>query len=366
MNIGILGGGQLGRMLALAGYPLGLHFRFLDPNPDAPMRRLAEQMTGDYSDVQLLRKFADGLDLVTWEFENVPLETVHFLEQRVAVFPAPSALEAGQDRLVEKTFFKTEGVPTTAFLPVESLFDLEDSLVRIGLPAVLKTRRMGYDGKGQAVLRQSADIRTAWEALGGMPLLLEAFVPFQRELSLIGVRGRDGETAFYPLVENQHRDGILRLTLAPAPRLTQELQNEAEAHLSKLLEALDYVGVLAMEFFEVNGKLLANEIAPRVHNTGHWTIECAETSQFENHLRAILGLPLGDTEAVGCAAMVNLIGEVPELADVLGMPDTHLHLYNKEARPGRKLGHITLRAEDEAVRDTMLMALTGFLPGGAW
>ncbi|MCW3055687.1 MAG: phosphoribosylaminoimidazole carboxylase, ATPase subunit [Chthonomonadales bacterium] len=366
MIIGILGGGQLGRMLALAGYPLGLEFRFLDPNPDAPMRRLAEQVTGDYSDVQLLRKFAEGLDLVTWEFENVPLESAHFLEQRVEVYPPPAALEAGQDRLIEKTFFKTEGVPTTAFLPVESLFDLEDALVRIGLPSVLKTRRMGYDGKGQAVLRQKADIKTAWDALGGIPLLLEAFVPFQRELSLIGVRGRDGEMVFYPLVENHHKEGILHLTLAPAPRLTQELQDEASNHLGRVMEALDYVGVMAMEFFEVNGKLLANEMAPRVHNSGHWTIECAETSQFENHLRAIAGLPLGDTEAVGCAAMVNLIGEVPDPADVLGMPDTHLHLYGKESRPGRKLGHITLRAEDEAVRDTMLLALKGFLPGVDW
>jgi 5-(carboxyamino)imidazole ribonucleotide synthase len=366
MNIGILGGGQLGRMLALAGYPLGLQFRFLDPNPDAPMRRLAEQVTGDYSDVQLLRKFADGLDLVTWEFENVPVETAHFLEQRVPIYPPPAALEAGQDRLVEKTFFKTNGVPTTAFLPVESLFDLEDALVRIGLPAVLKTRRMGYDGKGQAVLRQKSDIKAAWDALGGMSLLLEAFVPFQRELSLIGVRGRDGELAFYPLVENHHQDGILHLTLAPAPRLTEDLQDEAEAHVARVMEALDYVGVMTMEFFEVNGALLANEIAPRVHNSGHWTIECAETSQFENHLRAILGLPLGDTEAVGCAAMVNLLGEVPDLADVLGMPDTHLHLYGKALRPGRKVGHITLRAESEAVRDTMLLALAGFLPGGAW
>ena len=366
MKIGILGGGQLGRMLALAGYPLGLHFRFLDPNPEAPMRPLAEQLTGDYSDVQLLRKFAEGLDLVTWEFENVPLESAHFLEQRVPIYPPIAALEAGQDRLLEKTFFKTEGVPTTAFLPVESLFDLEDALVRIGLPAVLKTRRMGYDGKGQAVLRQASDIKVAWDALGGMPLLLESFVPFQRELSLIGVRGRDGEMAFYPLVENHHREGILHLTLAPAPRLTQDLQDEAEAHVARVMEALDYVGVLAMEFFELNGSLLANEIAPRVHNSGHWTIECAETSQFENHLRAILGMPLGDTEAVGCAAMVNLIGEVPDLADVLGMPDTHLHLYDKALRPGRKVGHITLRAESEVVRDTMLLALNGFLPGGSW
>ncbi len=366
MNIGILGGGQLGRMIALAGYPLGLRFRFLDPDPNAPMKRLAEQVIGGYSDVEALRKFADGVDLVTWEFENVPLETVHFLEQRVAVYPPAAALEAGQDRLIEKTFFKTQGVPTTAFLPVESLFDLEDALLRIGFPAVLKTRRMGYDGKGQAVLREKADIRLAWESLGGFPLLLEAFVPFQRELSLIAVRGRDGETAFYPLVENHHRDGVLRLTLAPAPRLSEELQVEAEAHISRVLEALDYVGVLAMEFFEINGKLMANEMAPRVHNSGHWTIECAETSQFENHLRAILGLPLGDTEAVGCAAMVNVIGEVPHLADVLGMPDTHLHLYGKSARPGRKLGHITLRTDSEVVRDTMLLGLAGFLPEGHW
>lgn len=364
MNIGILGGGQLGRMLALAGYPLGLHFRFLDPNPDAPMRRLAEQCTGDYSDVQLLRKFADGLDLVTWEFENVPLASAHFVEQRVPIYPPPAALEVGQDRLVEKTFFRTQEVPTTPFLPVETLIDLEDALVRIGFPAVLKTRRMGYDGKGQAVLKQKADIAKAWDALGGVPLILEQFVPFQRELSLIGVRGRDGEMAFYPLVENHHREGILHLTLAPAPRLTQDLQDEAEAHLARVMEALDYVGVLAMEFFELNGSLYANETAPRVHNSGHWTIEGAETSQFENHLRAILGWPLGDCEAVGCSAMVNLLGEVPDTADVLGMPDTHLHLYDKDLRPGRKVGHITLRAESEAVRDTMLLALAGFMPGG--
>lgn len=366
MKIGILGGGQLGRMIALAGYPLALNFRFLDPNPEAPMRPLAEQVIGDYGDVQLLRKFADGLDLVTWEFENVPVSSAHFVEQRVPVYPPIAALEVGQDRLVEKTFFKTEGVPTTPFLPVESLIDLEDSLVRIGLPAVLKTRRMGYDGKGQAVIRTKADITKAWDELGGVPLLLEAFVPFQRELSLIGVRGRDGEMAFYPLVENHHRNGILHLTLAPAPRLTQDLQDEAEAHLARVLDAVDYVGVLAMEFFEVNGALMANEIAPRVHNSGHWTIEGAETSQFENHLRAILGMPLGDTEAVGCSAMVNLLGQVPDLADVLGMPDTHLHLYDKELRPGRKVGHITLRAESEAVRDTMLLALAGFLPEGSW
>jgi 5-(carboxyamino)imidazole ribonucleotide synthase len=231
---------------------------------------------------------------------------------------------------------------------------------------VLKTRRYGYDGKGQVILRRPDDVTHAWEKLGGVPLILEGFVPFEREVSLLAVRGRAGEVAFYPLVENHHEEGMLRLSLAPAPGLTPELQAEAEGHGRRVLGALDYVGVLAIEFFQVHarrgrggrdggpGRLLANEMAPRVHNSGHWTIEGAETSQFENHLRAVLGLPLGGTAAAGHSAMVNLIGTVPDPAPLLAVPGLHLHLYGKAPRPGRKLGHLTLRAADPDVRGQRL------------
>lgn len=371
--IGILGAGQLGRMLALAGYPLGLRFRFFDPAPDSPAGQVGEHTVAEYDAWEALRRFAQGVDVVTYEFENVPVETARFLTQFAPVYPPPAALEAAQDRLSEKTLFRRLGIPTPPFVPVDTFADLRTAVERIGLPAVLKTRRFGYDGKGQHVLRTLADVDGAWQALGGAPLILEGFVPFEREVSLLAVRSRTGETAFYPLVENHHRDGILRLSLAPAagrpstgaslhPAPAQDasahsplstLQSSASTlhplacdYASRVLAALDYVGVLAIEFFQHDGRLLANEMAPRVHNSGHWTIEGAETSQFENHLRAVLGWPLGATAARGCAAMLNLIGALPDTQAVLAIPGAHLHLYGKAARPGRKLGHITLRAED--------------------
>src|SRR5262249_6768599 len=348
-NIGILGAGQLGRMLALAGYPLGLRFRFLDPAVEAPGEGLGERGAGGYEDLEALQQFAAGLDLVTYEFENVPVATAHFLEQRLPVLPPPAALEAAQDRVTEKTFFQKAGLATVPFEAVDGRDDLAGAVERIGLPAVLKTRRYGYDGKGQGVLHRQDDVTHAWEKLGGVPLILEGFVAFEREVSLLAVRGRGGETAFYPLVENHHREGMLRLSLAPAPGLTAELQSEAEELGRRVLEALGYIGVLAVEFFQVAGRrgrgtresgsarLLANEMAPRVHNSGHWTIEGAETSQFENHLRAVLGLPLGSTACAGHSAMVNLIGTLPDRATVLAIPGLHLHLYGKSPRPGRKL-----------------------------
>lgn len=344
MSIGILGGGQLGYMLALAGYPLGLRFRFLDPSPEAPVGRIAPRVTGDFSDRAALEKFAHGLEVVTYEFENVPVDAVHFLAKKVSVFPPPGALEAAQDRLREKQLFEKLGIATTEFASVPAASDLELALRKLGLPAVLKTRRMGYDGKGQWILRTPEEVKVAKEGLPRLPFTAERFVPFTRELSVIAVRGKSGETAFYPLVENHHRNGILRLSLAPAPGVSPEIQKAAEDAARKVLEALNYVGVLAIEFFECDGKLLANEMAPRVHNSGHWTIEGAVTSQFENHLRAICGLPLGSTTPVGASAMINLIAEVPESAQVLAIPSAHLHLYGKEPRPGRKLGHVTLRA----------------------
>jgi 5-(carboxyamino)imidazole ribonucleotide synthase len=348
MIVGVLGGGQLGRMLALAGYPLGLRFRFLDSSPGAPAGHLAELHCGDYEDVDVLERFADGLDVVTYEFENVPVASAHLLAQRMPVYPPPRALEAAQDRLIEKTFFQNLDIPTPPFLAVDTEESFRTALRLIGLPAVLKTRRLGYDGKGQIVLNEPKDAEYAWRVLGDVPQILEGFVPFRRELSVLAARGRGGETAFYPLVENHHRAGMLRLSLAPAPGLTADLQRLAEEHARRVLQALDYVGVLAIEFFEMDGRLLANEMAPRVHNSGHWTIEGAETSQFENHLRAGLGLPLGSAAAIGHAAMVNLIGCTPPPEGLLRLPRTHFHLYGKSPAAGRKLGHVTIVERDEA------------------
>jgi 5-(carboxyamino)imidazole ribonucleotide synthase len=319
--VGVIGGGQLGRMLGLAGLPLGLSFRFLDPAPDAPAREVGELLVGEYDDPELLDRLADGAAVVTYEFENVPVGAA----RRVGALPAPRALEAAQDRLAEKRLFRLLGIPTAPFGDAVTSF-----------PALLKTRRLGYDGKGQRLVetRPGSD---PGHAPGEH--VLEELVPFDRELSLLAVRGRDGDTRFYPLVENVHEDGILRRSLAPAPDAPQA---QAEEYAARVLDELGYVGVLALELFDVGGELLANELAPRVHNTGHWTIVGAATSQFENHLRAILGLPLGSTTVRAPSLMLNLIGAVPPAADVLAIPGAQLHLYGKEPRPGRKLGHVTL------------------------
>lgn len=344
-RVGVLGAGQLGRMLGLAGRALGLELTFLDPTAESPASAVGELVVSDYTNAEALERLTQAR-VVTFEFENVPVEAVKALEAKAQVFPGSRALEIAQDRLNEKTCFRSLGIATPAFEPVGTLPELMAALSRIGYPAVLKTRRFGYDGKGQAVLRAEADARAAFERLGQAPLILEGFVPFERELSIIAVRSSAGEVACYPLVENHHSAGILRKTLAPAPGVDAELQRAASQHIEKLLAHLDYVGVLALELFQVEGRLVANEIAPRVHNTGHWTIEGAITSQFENHLRAILGLPLGATDAVLPSAMLNLIGDAPDAAAVLAVPDAHLHWYGKAPRPGRKVGHITVRAPD--------------------
>jgi 5-(carboxyamino)imidazole ribonucleotide synthase len=380
VTIGILGGGQLGYMLALAGYPLGLRFRFLDPSPEAPVGRIAQRVTAEFSDEAALEKFAAGLELVTYEFENVPLAATKFLAKRVPVFPPPTTLEVAQDRLKEKALFHKLGIATTAFAAVHNADTLDAAVRAIGLPAVLKTTRLGYDGKGQWTLRTTADLARLKNELGEnlsnssnavavpppesatntAPFILEQFVPFTRELSIVAVRSRTGAIAFYPLVENRHRGGILRLSLAPAPNLPASLQSAAEDIASRVLETLNYAGVLAIEFFEREGRLLANEMAPRVHNSGHWTIEGAVTSQFENHLRAVLNLPLGTTAATGFSAMLNLIGEVPPIEDVLAIPGAHLHLYGKNPRPGRKLGHVTLCDTTFERLSSSLLALPDF------
>ena len=357
-TLGILGGGQLGYMLALAGYPLGLHFRFLDPSPEAPVGRIANRVTAEYLDEQALAKFSHGLEVATYEFENVPVAAAKFLEQRLPVYPPSNALEEAQDRSREKRLFRRLGIPVTEFAEVPKRSELDAGVKEVGLPAILKTCRMGYDGKGQWLLRSAGEVEAALPELPDVDLILEKFVPFTRELSILGVRSRTGEIAFYPLIENHHRGGILRLSLAPAPNLASSLQKEAESAARAVLEELSYVGVLCIEFFEVNGRLLANEMAPRVHNSGHWSIEGAVTSQFENHLRAILGLPLGSTAPVGVSAMLNLIGEIPESGDILKVANAHLHLYGKEPRAGRKLGHVTVRGR----HTEELQQLLGTLP----
>jgi len=340
MTVGVLGAGQLGRMLALAGYPLGLDFLFLDREPGTPAHQVAPALCGSFTDAALLAQLAARCGVVTFDWENVPAEALDILEPQVRIAPPRAALATAQDRLLEKQLFAQLGIATNASRAVDSPADLQHAIREIGLPGVLKTRRLGYDGKGQCALRAPADAARAWRELGGVPLLYEQHVAFDYEVSAIGVRGADGAFAMYPLNRNLHRDGILRLTLAPwkAPRL----EAAARRALRRIMEHFDYVGVLAVEFFVRRGMLLANEMAPRVHNSGHWTIEGAQTSQFENHLRAVAGLPLGGTAARGHCAMVNLIGRMPDRAALLRQRGLHLHDYGKTARPGRKLGHVTI------------------------
>ncbi|QDU23431.1 5-(carboxyamino)imidazole ribonucleotide synthase [Urbifossiella limnaea] len=344
MRLGILGGGQLGRMLALAAHPLGVRPTVLDPAAEACAGHVCPHVRGEFDDFRALYELAQASDVVTYEFENVPVESARWLAERVPVFPPPRALEVSQDRVVEKTFLNSLGVPTPPFAAVETRAEFDAAVTAIGLPAVLKTRRFGYDGKGQAVIRTPADADHAWETLGGRPLILEGFVPFDRELSILAVRGRDGSIGTYPLVENEHRDGILHRSVAPAGDLGEELGERAAEYAARILTELDYVGVLAVEWFQDGPRLLANEMAPRVHNSGHWSIEGAHCSQFENHVRAVCGLPLGRCDAAGWSAMFNFIGTVPAAAAVLADPAAHLHHYGKADRPGRKVGHVTLRA----------------------
>ena len=341
-TIGILGAGQLGRMLALAGYPLEMRFRFLDPASDSPAGLLAEHLASDYSDTPTLQRFVDGLDVITYEFENVPVDAARYLEQSVPVYPPPVALEKAQDRFVEKLFFCDLGIPTPVFT---TNFE-SGHMDTFRFPAVLKTRRMGYDGKGQVVVGSKPELESELQNKNPAGLILEELIPFERELSTIGVRSKAGEMKFYPLVENHHQDGILRLSLVTG-QISAQLQKQAEAHIKAVMEALDYVGVLAIEFFERDGRLLANEMAPRVHNSGHWTIEGAVTSQFENHLRALSDSPLGSTDLLGACAMVNLIGSLPALKSILKIDGAHLHLYDKAPRPKRKIGHVTIVEKDK-------------------
>jgi len=345
MVIGILGAGQLARMLALAGKPLGLKFIFLDPTPIACAADIGKHLIGDYTDKKLLTQLAEESDIITYEFENVPVEIINFLSQQTPVYPSAKALSVGQDRMTEKTFFQNLGLPTAPFAAISSLKDLQLAMPRIGYPAILKTRRLGYDGKGQVILNQEQDLASAWQAINQSPAIIESFIHFEREVSIIASRSVSGEIAYYPLSENTHHKGILRLAKATE---NDPLQTQAEQYINTLLAALDYVGTIALELFATTDNLIVNEFAPRVHNSGHWTIEGSETSQFENHLRAITNLPLGATNTLGHTAMQNFIGGVPESKKLLSLAQVHLHLYDKEARKGRKIAHATIRTDSSS------------------
>lgn len=362
MKIGIMGGGQLGWMLGLAGIPLGVRPLFVEGATHPPAAQVGPVWQGAYDAPELLERLAQATRIVTFEFENVPAGPLQALGDSVTVFPPPRVLETTQDRLHEKRLFAHLSIPTVEFAPVDSASDLPAALERVGLPAVLKTRRLGYDGKGQRRIERADDAASAWAALGGVPCVVEQRVALKRELSVIVTRAPDGQRRLYPLVQNTHHNGILHVSRAPAraPATTVE---QAHQYAQNLVEAFDYVGVLALELFETEaGQLLANEIAPRVHNSGHWTLEGAETSQFENHLRAGLGWPLGDVSPRGHSLMLNCLGAMPAAASVLAVPGAHLYDYGKEPRPGRKVGHVTVRAEDEtelAARGEQLAAALG-------
>ena len=344
-------------MLALSGAPLGLRFLVLDATADACATQFVPSLEADYRDEAGLAEFAARVDVATFDFENVPAESARWLAERVPVFPSPRALAVAQDRLAEKTLFRDLGIDVPEFTDITTRADLERAVALQGAPAILKTRRLGYDGKGQFRLRTLADVDAAWDALGAQAasvgLILEAFVPFEREVSVLAVRARDGEFRTWPLTENWHDGGILSASLAPAS-LPSTLVVEAIGHARRIAESLDYVGVFALELFVSAGRLLANEMAPRVHNSGHWTIEGSETSQFENHLRAVLGLPLGSTRMIGHACLLNWIGELPSPIPVLAEACGHWHDYGKSPRAGRKVGHATLRAD---ARDALASAL---------
>jgi len=361
-KIGVLGAGQLGRMMAIAGYPLGQKFGFLGYSHEEPSALLGHMHTQS-DDVDAIEALVSFSDVITYESENTSVEQVREIAKRVPVFPAEKSLFVSQNRAREKGIFDELSIPCAPYRIVDSLENLVLAVSEIGLPAILKTTTEGYDGKGQSVIKSEDQIETAWKAIGGRELILEGFIDFTRELSIIAVRNQNNEHVYYPLVQNVHHEGILRYTVAPARQISDEVQQQAEAYMEKLLDALDHVGVLTLELFETPDGLVANEMAPRVHNSGHWTIEGADTCQFENHLRAITGLPLGSTKTrQPIAAMINIIGESGPVEKVLAMENAFLHLYDKAERKGRKLGHINLVADSEEALFEAFKQLSDFLP----
>lgn len=365
-KIAVLGAGQLGRMMALAGYPHGHKFAFYGNDINEPAAPLGLLHTPDAQKkgTRSLTELVEWADVVTYESENTSVEQVRDIAQTTPVFPAEKSLYMTQHRGREKSLFSALEIPCAPYQVVASLEELKHAVAQIGLPAILKTTTEGYDGKGQKVLKADTSVEQAWFELGERELILEGFVDFKRELSLVAVRNADNQHVYYPLVQNVHHQGILRYTIAPAQDISTSVQQQAEAYMQRLLDELNHVGVLTLELFEtLEGGLIVNEMAPRVHNSGHWSIEGAQTSQFENHNRAICGLSLGETSTrQPLAAMVNIIANTGPVDAVLAMPNAWLHLYDKAERPGRKLGHITLLAQDEAALHEQMKALSAFLP----
>jgi len=366
MRIGILGAGQLGQMLALAGYPLGQRFVFLDTtgNPSADIGQTLIDKNNSR-----LAEFLNQVDLISYEFEHLPVELVREIEQQKPVYPSSRALQVCQNRGLEKALFTQLDIPTPEYHLVDSLESLQlavtDLTTKHQKPVVIKTVTEGYDGKGQAVLKTDAsdEVEAVWQRIGKRELIVEAFIDFVREVSIIAVRSQTGEVRFYPMAENHHVDGILRYSYAPLANLNEEIQHQAEGYIQALLDELNYIGVLTLELFQqANGQLMANEMAPRVHNSGHWTQNGAVTSQFENHLRAIAGLPLGSTTATSPTCMVNILGRCGDIKELLKMEGCHLHLYGKEERAGRKLGHLNLVARNSATLLAQVEKAASLLP----
>lgn len=354
MKIGIIGAGQLGQMLGFAARDLGAKCRFVDPSDSPPAADCGEVIQRPFDDADALAELAATCDVITYEFENVPVEALHKIEGKVPVFPPAAALRHSQDRLDEKRLFDLLDIPLPGYRTIDSRADIDTAINDLGTPLVIKTRRLGYDGKGQFVVRNRSDADAAWKTLGANALIAEQWVKFDYEVSSIGSRNVDGQIVIYPLSRNVHQDGILRTSRSPVD--APELAERAETYVRRLLGHLDYVGTVALELFVCGEDLLANEFAPRVHNSGHWSIEGAATSQFENHIRAITNQPLGSTESLGHAGMVNLIGEIPD--SVRSLQTGVLHDYGKEPRPGRKLGHITVTADSAAERDALIDIIT--------
>lgn len=327
-------------MMALAGYPLGLRCLFLDKSPAAPGAQVAPILVGEMEDPARLHELATRSDVVTFDWENIAGSALEPLEKLTAIRPPVAALAASQDRLHEKALFTRLKIPVAAHAAVDTKVDLERATRKLGLPGILKTRRLGYDGKGQFVIRNAGAVEDAWTRMGAPGLIYEKFQTFSREVSIIGARSANGNIVYYPLSANTHADGVLRYGVAPF--VNAALERTATRYLKKVMQALDYVGVLTIEFFVVKGRLVANEMAPRVHNSGHWTIDGSVTSQFENHMRAICDLPLGSTRALGHTAMVNFLGKMPDIERLLQIDGLAFHDYGKEPRPGRKLGHCTI------------------------
>ena len=350
MRIGIIGAGQLGQMLGYAARNLGVNCRFVDPSDAPPAADVGEVIQRPFDDANALAELASTCDVVTYEFENVPVAALRRIEGKVPVYPPAAALRHAQDRLDEKRLFDQLDIPLPGYRTIDSREDIATAIDQLGLPLVIKTRRLGYDGKGQFIIRERDDVDSAWKSLGGNSLIAEQWVNFDYEVSAIGARNVAGDIVIYPLSRNVHEDGILRTSRSPVD--APHLADRAETYVRRLLGHLDYVGVLALELFVCDNDLMANEFAPRVHNSGHWTIEGAATSQFENHLRAIMNKPLGSTASLGHAGMINLIGDIPDA--VRSLEQGVLHDYGKAARPGRKLGHITVTAETAAGCDALV------------